>query len=135
MAFNTWRRKIREAGKSGAYAHFFGTVGQSDVPKERSGKYREISWWDIVASPDICPLDELNAETVKCYADMMHQGTEMPPGRVFWDGDRYWLSRGFHWAEAIRQGSTRKTLLLEVCEGTRDDAIRDAMSDGNGHRL
>lgn len=70
---------------------------------------------------------KINGETINQYADLLTEGTMLPPVVVFYDGTEYWLADGFH-----RVNAALKIGLLEIdcaiVPGTRVDAIDFASS-------
>jgi hypothetical protein len=65
-------------------------------------------------------------EAVESYADEMTQGTVFPPIVVYFDGATHWLADGFHRYLATKR-IERATILAEVHEGGRTDALRHAL--------
>lgn len=79
----------------------------------------------IIRDPEIQPREEMNGGTITQYAEDMLAGIVFPAIRVFFDGEKYWLSQGFHRCAAAEQVEWQD-IEAEVFEGTRDDAIWDA---------
>jgi len=76
----------------------------------------------------------LNQSVVEEYAELMKAGTEFPPVRVWFDGDNYWLSDGFHRVAAAEQiGVTGISTV--VCSGDLEDATWDCLSANACHGL
>ncbi len=76
----------------------------------------------------IRPLDEDN---VRRLCEVLHDGgTFLDPPRVWHDGDKYWLSHGWHRVEACHR-SGHAEVEVEVLEGTLDDARDDACRPHN----
>jgi protein gp37/transposase-like protein len=88
----------------------------------------------IVRDPELQPRETLDHETVTQYAEDMLAGIEFPPIRVFFDGGRYWLSQGFHRAEAAEQAGWM-TIAAEVIQGSRADAVWDAAGSNKEHDI
>lgn len=65
-------------------------------------------------------------EAVESYADEMSQGTVFPPIAVYYDGATHWLADGFHRFLAAKR-IQRATILADVHEGGRTDALRHAL--------
>ncbi len=82
----------------------------------------------------IQPRADLNEQKAEEYAQVFREGGEMPPGRVYTDGSKRWLARGFHRYHGARRAG-RTTLPYEVRTGTRRDAWLDAMEDNGQHGL
>ena len=80
------------------------------------------------------PRQTLNEDAIADYAALYAPDSKhtLPPLRVFQDGDRYILSRGFHRYTAA-QRAKRGSLPCEVIKGTERDAILDAMQDNAEH--
>lgn len=77
---------------------------------------------------------ELNEEVIGNYCELYKEGQTLPPGRVWFDGENYWLSDGFHRnAGAERAGLAE--LPYELKFGTRRDAILDAVGANAEHGL
>ena len=121
IAFNTWRRQMVEAGESGAYAHLIGKT-RTEV----------LDILFIIADEGVQPRAQLDMNAVEQYAIDMRLGATFPAGRVFHDCGRFYLSRGFHRLEAIKMVPATE-MLVEVFEGTKRDAILDAMEDNRIH--
>lgn len=85
----------------------------------------EIALSLIVRDPGLQPRETLDADTVTQYAEDMVAGIAFPPPVVYHDGDRHWLSQGFHRCEAAEMAGL-EAIEVEVREGTRDDAVWDA---------
>src|SRR6516164_4609594 len=83
----------------------------------------ELSW--ITRDPELQVRDGLNDDLVGQYAQDMMASVSFPPVVVYWDGELYWLSQGFHrCAAADAAGLT--TILAEIRQGTRQEARVDA---------
>jgi hypothetical protein len=65
-------------------------------------------------------------EAVESYADEMSNGAVFPPIAVYYDGATHWLADGFHRFLAAKR-IERPTILAEVHEGGRTDALRHAL--------
>jgi hypothetical protein len=65
-------------------------------------------------------------DAVESYADEMTQGAVFPPIAVYFDGATHWLADGFHRFLAAKR-IERSTILAEVHEGGRLDALRHAL--------
>ena len=76
----------------------------------------------------------LNLEIVREYGALMKAGIEFPPVRVFFDGDVYWLTDGFHRLAATKE-LYRSEILAEVLYGTLSDALWDSCSANTTHGL
>jgi hypothetical protein len=84
----------------------------------------------IVALPSVQPRKELNKDALARYEESYKaEGKPVLPAlRVFYDGETYLLSRGFHRLKAAI-GAKRASLECEIMEGVEFDAILDAMAD------
>ncbi len=65
-------------------------------------------------------------DAVESYADEMTQGAVFPPIIVYFDGATHWLADGFHRFLAAKR-IERPTILADVFEGGRTDALRHAL--------
>jgi len=65
-------------------------------------------------------------DAVESYADEMAQGAVFPPIVVYFDGATHWLADGFHRFLAAKR-IERTSILAEVHEGGRTDALRHAL--------
>ncbi len=76
----------------------------------------------------------LNPEVVDEYADAMSSGAVFPPVNVFYDGESYWLSDGYHRLEAAKSiGSP--TIAADIRQGNRRDAVLHAVGANANHGL
>jgi transposase-like protein len=76
----------------------------------------------------------LDANTVDEYAELMRDGVDFPPIRVWWDGHCYWLTDGFHRLAAAAKAN-RREMLCEVFRGALSDAQWDSYSANTSHGL
>jgi hypothetical protein len=65
-------------------------------------------------------------EAIESYAEEMGQGALFPPIVVYFDGATHWLADGFHRCLAAKR-IERPTILAELHEGGRTDALRHAL--------
>jgi protein gp37 len=94
-----------------------------------------IVWIDlseVVRDPEIQDRAVLNIETVTQYAEDMLAGIEFPPVVVYYDGEKHWLSQGFHRCAAAEQAAI-EMIAAEVRTGTRKDAIWDSAGSNVQH--
>jgi hypothetical protein len=78
--------------------------------------------------------DGINSSIVGEYAEAMEEGQKFPPLYVFFDGESYWLSDGFHrHAGAVKLGI--KTISCQVRRGTRREAILFSVGANASHGL
>lgn len=76
----------------------------------------------------------LNVEVVREYALLLETGVDLPPVRIWFDGEFYWLTDGFHRVAAAEQvGSTKIT--AEVLRGNLTDAQWDSYGSNTNHGL
>lgn len=68
------------------------------------------------------------------YAEAMEAGAEFPAIIVFTDTISYWPADGFHRIEASKKAG-RETILADVRQGTRRDAILHAVGVNASHGL
>jgi len=80
------------------------------------------------------PRATLNEDAIADYAEHYAPDSKLPlpPLRVFHDGERYILSRGFHRYTAATRAK-RASLECEVLKGDERAAILDAMLDNDAH--
>jgi hypothetical protein len=77
---------------------------------------------------------EMHQDTIADYADDMLDGTVFPPVILFHDGTNYWLADGYHRLEAAKK-LERKTIVAEIREGTKRDAILFGIGANAAHGL
>ena len=65
-------------------------------------------------------------DAIESYAEEMGQGAVFPPVVVYFDGATHWLADGFHRCLAAKR-IERATILAELHEGGRTDALRHAL--------
>lgn len=82
----------------------------------------------IIADPDVQPRESLNPEVVDDYRAAYESDEEMPFGLVFREGQKHWLSCGFH-RLAGAKAANRASFMCEVRQGTKWDATLAAMND------
>lgn len=77
----------------------------------------------------------MDDEFIDELAELYKGEHEIPPPKVFWDGEAYWLGDGHHRVSAARKAEL-KGLEVVVIQGTHKDAILFACSanDDNGLR-
>jgi len=76
----------------------------------------------------------LRQDIVETYSSLMVSGVCFPPVTVWFDGESYWLSDGFHRLAAARQIG-RHHLEARVKPGTAADARWDSFAANSGHGL
>ena len=80
------------------------------------------------------PRAGLNEDKVQEYVEAKQDGAQFPPATVFYDGENYWLSDGFHRTEAdLRLG--RETIMVDLVRGTQRDAILHSVGANATHGL
>lgn len=95
-------------------------------------KTTELDLSAIVLDPELQPREMIDHDTVTQYAEDMLAGIKFPPVIVYYDGNRHWLSQGWHrWHAA--EAASLETITAEVREGTRDDARWDAAGSNREH--
>lgn len=97
-------------------------------------KLVKILFDSITADDGVQCRASLNADAVSDYADAMKQGAKFPPLVIFEDGETNWLADGFHRLEALKINGKKQTQ-CEVRKGTRQDAIKFALSANACHGL
>jgi hypothetical protein len=80
------------------------------------------------------PRATLNEDAIADYAEHYAPDSKhpLPPLRVFYDGERYILSRGFHRYTAATRAK-RASLECEIMDGDERAAVLDAMLDNDAH--
>ena len=58
---------------------------------------------------------DIDEQVVAEYADLYHQGIQLPPVTVFYDGTDYWLADGFHRSVSLEPKDTRANPLICTC--------------------
>lgn len=80
------------------------------------------------------PRDSINPSVVDDYTEAMVSGATFPPVTVFYDGEKYWLSDGFHRVSAARKAGL-DSINAEVKQGTRREAILHSVGANADHGL
>jgi len=77
---------------------------------------------------------DIDEQVVAEYADLYHQGIQLPPVTVFYDGTDYWLADGFHryWAQ---KKAGCDVVMADIYQGTQRDAILHAVGANAAHGL
>lgn len=81
---------------------------------------------------------KISLDVVREYAAAYKRGDELPAPRAIYDGANYWVWDGFHRTEAWTDkevGLGKKTMVLDVQDGTLDDAMWMATSANSTHGL
>ncbi len=82
---------------------------------------------EVERGEDVHTREKLDDKTVGKFVDVLEAGDAVPPGVVFYDGERYWLSDGRHRIEAhIRKGYD--SFPAEVRAGGRRAAVLHALT-------
>lgn len=68
------------------------------------------------------PRERLDEATVQEYAEDMQRGDRFPPVTVFYDGENYWLTDGFHRVAAAKLAGLGK-VRADIKQGTLRDAV------------
>ena len=76
----------------------------------------------------------LQPARIREYATAMREGEHFPPVIVYHDGTNYWLADGFHRCAAAREASSAD-IAVEICQGTRRDALLYAVGANAAHGL
>jgi len=92
----------------------------------------EVELSRIVRDPEIQPRETLDRDTVEQYAEAMLAGAAFPPVVIHDDGERLWLSQGFHRCAAAERAGW-ETIPAEVRRGKRRDALWDALGSNREH--
>lgn len=80
------------------------------------------------------PRAGLNPEVIAEYADAMRAGASFPPVTVFYDGESYWLSDGFHRLEAANQIES-SVITADIHQGTHRNAVLHSVGVNAEHGL
>jgi hypothetical protein len=95
----------------------------------------ELAVGHIEVSADVQPrAGGVNADMAAEYAEAMRAGAKFPPPVVYSDGERYWLSEGFHRVEGRRLAGFT-TVACEIRQGGKDDARWNALASNRTHGL
>lgn len=73
------------------------------------------------------PRAALDESAVRDYAAAIQDGAAFPPVRVFYDGESYWLSNGFH-RTAAHELAGLNEIEAEIIQGTQRDAQWDSFA-------
>ena len=95
---------------------------------------KELQIKDITIDNEIQQRVEMHQAVVKDYYLAMKQGEKFPPITVYCDGQKYWLSDGFHRVAAAKK-IQRETIEAQVREGGRLDAIKHSLGANAAHGL
>jgi hypothetical protein len=76
----------------------------------------------------------LDEATVADYTVSVKANAKLPEPTVYFDGNDYWPSGGFHRLEARRRAG-KKDIVVEVRQGTRADALLAACAENAAHGL
>ena len=102
---------------------------------------------DILKGPNSLPVASIrtdggtqarlriNDETVTEYAEALVGGAIFPPVMVYYDGGHYWLAGGFHPLAAYKQSEYAKSIMADIRQGTRRDAVLCAVGSNASHGL
>jgi hypothetical protein len=77
---------------------------------------------------------KINPAIVLQYSELMRAGVTFPPIRVWWDGDEFWLSDGFHRVAAAEKAGFSE-ISTEVHQGTVYDAQWDSYNANSLHGI
>lgn len=88
----------------------------------------------ITLDEEVQSRAKLDSQHCEDLAEDLRNGAELPAVVVYFDGESYWLSAGFHrWHAHKRAG--RSHIECEVRQGGRDAAILYAATTNFGHGL
>ena len=73
-----------------------------------------------------------DSQLIADYAALIREGVEFPPVRVWWDGERYWLSDGFRRLAAADLECVTD-FRAEIRLGSVDDALWDSYAANATH--
>ena len=71
-------------------------------------------------------------QLIEEYAELMADGAQFPEVRVWWDGERYWLSDGFGRVGAAELAEI-PAIRAEIRLGAREDALWDSYAANSTH--
>jgi hypothetical protein len=149
LEFNLVRSVIRRAKKRQAPAEDSGpqsepaaqevpeataTEGTTSTEATPMSKVVLLLLDDITVDPELQPREHMDEATIAEYRQALDDGDTLPPGIVFYDGERNWLADGFHRREAHRRAG-RTAMPVEIRAGTRRDALLFAASANATHGL
>ena len=80
------------------------------------------------------PRAALNDALIDEYAEEMKAGANFPPGDVYYDGENYWLSSGFHRWHGRQRGGF-EDMEVNVHQGTQRDAQLASVGENAAHGL
>jgi uncharacterized ParB-like nuclease family protein len=80
------------------------------------------------------PRVSISNETIAAYSEVLDDGGEFPPVKLFFDGADYWLADGFHRYHAHNK-SGHTQIDGDVTEGTRQDAFVYSLGANYNHGL
>ena len=80
------------------------------------------------------PRAEIDQLVVDEYCEALKAGVKLPPVDVFFDGETYWLADGFHRVAAHGLAELKK-IVVDVLQGTREDAVWFSAGANRGHGL
>lgn len=125
-----------EVGREQDVADHFGISKDAVTRAAKDGTPRvvELAMDLIRMDPALQPRVSLDEETIKEYAELAAVGESMPPIITFFDGETYWPGDGWHRYHG-RKRAGKLTILAEVREGTRRDAILYAAGANAKHGL
>lgn len=87
---------------------------------------------DIKVDMDILGREHIYGDTVSQYAALMRDGVNFPPIDVFYDGETYWLSDGFHRLEA-RRTLDEESVVVRQFKGGKREAYLHGVSANQRH--
>jgi len=99
------------------------------------GEIRDLLLDSVRIDPGLQPRVAMDREIVTEYAEAMEAGDAFPAIIVFDDGACFWLADGWHRVEAARSVRDKRTILAEVREGTRRDALLYSLGANAVHGL
>lgn len=76
--------------------------------------------------------DHLDEDSVERYAEVLRGGGQLPPGTVYYDGEKYWAADVFH-RLAAHAAARRTHIEVLVVPGTQRDAILHACGANAEH--
>jgi hypothetical protein len=81
------------------------------------------------------PRAALQIDTIEEYAELMQAGVKFPPVTVYFDGEQYWLTDGFHRLAAARHAQPGQPIEADIIQDTLADAQWHSFGVNKTHAL
>jgi hypothetical protein len=102
--------------------------------EQTAATVQSLQWSSIRTDGGTQPRAGIDEEHVARLREALLAGATLPSLMVFYDGTDYWLADGFHRMRALRSNGA-ETLLCEVRQGTRRDAVLWSVGANQAHGL